>query len=159
MAIELSTMGLSTATIYEDFSATITASPTVDPIFGSSGEVINFVTAELLESPQEPNIIITPGTTSVTISGKHLGTFNDKFTYVSKGSTNNTETPTEVVGIVNMPPNKELYNLDQDGRLTAVRNFLITVTYDNTKTATFTVSQTINNSLEGMRRFMAGYYR
>lgn len=159
MAIKLSTTDLSDATIYEDFSATITASPSVDPIYGSSGETINFVTAELLESPEEPNIIITPGTSSVKITGKHLGTFNDKFTYVSKGSTNNLETPTEVIGIVNMPPNKELYNLNQDSRLTATREFLITVTYDNTNTATFIVSQTVKNSLEGMRRFMASYYR
>ena len=72
-------------------------------------------------------LTITPGTTSVSISGTFNDPFSDSFTYVDKGGTNLVDTPTTVVGVSNVPANKEFYLLDQDTRYYVVVTFTILV--------------------------------
>ena len=131
-------------------NATITAS-------ADEEEIINLVDCVLLGT-SEPELIITPGTTSVTIIGKFADPFLDVFKYVSKGSSDKIEDATVVVGVVNVPPNKELFDLSQDTKLFELKTYRITVTYDDTETEEFTVTQKILNDLEGIRSFMDTYY-
>ena len=72
-------------------------------------------------------LTITPGTTSVSISGTFNDPFSDSFTYVDKGGTNLVDTPTTVIGVSNVPPNKEYYLLDQDTRNYVIVTFTILV--------------------------------
>jgi hypothetical protein len=131
-------------------NATITAS-------ADEEEIINLVDCVLLGT-SEPGLIITPGTTSVTIIGKFADPFLDVFKYVSKGSSDKIEDATVVVGVVNVPPSKELFDLSQDTKLFELKTYRITVTYDDTETEEFAVTQKILNDLEGIRSFMDTYY-
>jgi hypothetical protein len=131
-------------------NATITAS-------ADDGEIINLVDC-VLQGISEPGLSITPGNTSVTIAGKFADPFLDVFKYVSKGSSDKIENATVVVGVVNVPPNKELFDLSQDTKLFELKTYTITVTYDDTETQEFTVTQKILNDLEGIRSFMDTYY-
>ena len=108
-------------------------------------------------------LTITPGTTSVNISGTFDDPFSDSFTYVEKGGTNLVDTPTTVIGVSNMPPNKEYYLLDQDTRNYVIVTFTIEVVVTTTiGGATSTVTQTatlqVNNEWEGIRSFVDTYY-
>ena len=108
-------------------------------------------------------LTITPGTTSVNISGTFDDPFSDSFTYVDKGGTNLVDTPTTVVGVSNLPANKEFYLLDQDTRNYVIVTFTIQVVVTTTiGGATNTVTQTatlqVNNEWEGIRSFVDTYY-
>ena len=108
-------------------------------------------------------LTITPGTTSVNISGTFDDPFSDSFTYVEKGSTNLVETPTTIIGVSNMPANKEYYLLDQDTRNYVIVTFTIlvevTTTIGNTtSTVTKTATLQVNNEWEGIRSFVDTYY-
>ena len=108
-------------------------------------------------------LTITPGTTSVNISGTFDDPFSDSFTYVDKGGTNLVDTPTTVIGVSNMVPNKEFYLLDQDTRNYVIVTFTIQVVVTTTiGGATNTVTQTatlqVNNEWEGIRSFVDTYY-
>ncbi len=108
-------------------------------------------------------LTITPGTTSVNISGTFDDPFSDSFTYVDKGGTNLVDTPTTVIGVSNVPPNKEFYLLDQDTRNYVIVTFTIEVVVTTTiGGATSTVTQTatlqVNNEWEGIRSFVDTYY-
>ena len=109
------------------------------------------------------SLTITPGTTSVNISGTFDDPFSDSFTYVDKGGTNLVDTPTTVVGVSNLPANKEFYLLDQDTRNYVIVTFTIEVVVTTTiGGATNTVTQTatlqVNNEWEGIRSFVDTYY-
>ena len=109
------------------------------------------------------SLTITPGTTSVNISGTFDDPFSDSFTYVDKGGTNLVDTPTTVVGVSNLPANKEFYLLDQDTRNYVIVTFTILVEVTTTiGGATSTVTQTatlqVNNEWEGIRSFVDTYY-
>ena len=77
-------------------------------------------------------LTITPGTTSVNISGTFDDPFSDSFTYVEKGGTNLVDTPTTIIGVSNMPANKEYYLLDQDTRNYVIVTFTIQVVVTTT---------------------------
>jgi hypothetical protein len=135
-----------------DFSVSISIIPDSDIETGLLEEITS-VTAELIGSPDEPNISIISDINSVIISGKHINTFNDQFTYVSKGQSNNTEDPKIAIGIGSMPPGQNLYDLSQDRRQTETRTYLITIN----DTQAIPVTQIVENPLEVMRQFMANY--
>ena len=108
-------------------------------------------------------LTITPGQNQVSISGTFDDPFSDSFTYVEKGSTNNVETPTTIIGVSNMPANKEYYLLDQDTRNYVIVTFTIVVTIfatigNTTSTETFTATLQVNNEWEGIRTFVDTYY-
>ena len=110
-------------------------------------------------------LTITPGTTSVNISGTFNDPFSDSFTYVDKGGTDLVDTPTVVIGVSNVPPNKDFYFLDQDQRWYVLVTFTIQVVETQPLTlggATNTVTRyptlRVKNSWEGIRSFVDTYY-
>jgi len=144
-----------------EFSGVVAASVVVEEGF-TPDKVIEQVSAELL-GLADPEIKITPGESSVAISGRHSTVFLDVFTYVSVGSSNLIEEAKTAVGVAFLPNISNMYDLKQDGALEKIRQFKITVTYYippavNTKlTEEFTVPQTVENGLEAVRQFMANY--
>ena len=102
-------------------------------------------------------LTLTAGVSSCTIVGTFDDPFSDIFTYVSKGSTNNVETPTVVIGVSNMVPNKEYYDLNQDTRAYVILTFNITVVTD-VSTYNETATLQVNNEWEGIRSFVDTYY-
>ena len=109
-------------------------------------------------------LTITPGTSSVSISGTFNDPFSDSFTYVEKGGTDLEDTPTTVVGVSNMPAGKDFYFLDQDQRWYVLVTFTIQVVetapspYTGSNTATFYPTLRVKNSWEGIRSFVDTYY-
>ena len=129
---------------------TVTAS-TDDP----ENETITNVTASV--AGNQPDLVITPSSSSVSITGTLTDPFVDEFTYVEPGESDKTQTPTVVQRIPNMPADKILYNLNQDNTTPYIETFTITVTAD-TGTTTFTLELKINNEYEGIRSFISNYY-
>ena len=109
-------------------------------------------------------LTITPGTSSVSISGTFNDPFSDSFTYVEKGGTDLEDTPTTVVGVSNMPAGKDFYFLDQDQRWYVLVTFTIQVVetapspYTGSNTAIFYPTLRVENSWEGIRSFVDTYY-
>ena len=134
----------------------------------SSPDVCNVtnVTAALQAPANEPDLVITPGTTSVNIGGTIQDPFVDRFTYVDEGRSDLNQTPTTVERIINMPSDKIFFNLDQDNNVYVSRFFDITVQWESGPTgnlvaqtpATFVLELKIYNSWEGIRSFVANYY-
>ena len=129
---------------------TVTAS-TDDPL----NETITNVTASV--AGNQPDLVITPSSSSVSITGTLTDPFVDEFTYVEPGESDKTQTPTVVQRIPNMPADKILYNLNQDNTTPYIETFTITVTAD-TGTTTFGVDLIINTADEGRRSFISNYY-
>lgn len=143
-----------TAITRPDFavSDSITASKSL------ASEVLTNVTATIAG---HPDLVITDGTSSVTIGGELSDPFEDVFTYVDDGESDKTMTPVVVSGIPNVPENKKLYDLAQDMTDPYTITYTVTVSYTKSgspKTATFEVTQDINNEFEGIRSFMDTYY-
>ena len=134
----------------------------------SSPDVCNVtnVTAALQAPANEPDLVITPGTTSVNIGGTLQDPFVDRFTYVDEGRSDLNQTPTTVERIINMPSDKIFFNLDQDNQVYVSRFFLITVRWEagpvgnlvEQTPATFTLELKIYNEWEGIRAFVSNYY-
>ena len=124
------------------------------------------VDAAVQAPDNEPDLIITPGTTSVNIGGTLQDPFVDIFKYVEQNESDNTMTPITVERVVNMPAGKLFYNLDQDGTVYVSRFFDITVQWESGTAgslvaqtpATFVLELKIYNSWEGIRSFVANYY-
>ena len=121
----------------------------------------------VLQAPSvEPDLVITPGTTSVSITGDLQDPFVDVFTYVEQSESDKTMTPIVVERVVNMPADKLMYDLDQDNRVYVSRFFDITVQWEAGTSgnlvaqtpATFVLELKIYNSWEGIRSFVANYY-
>ena len=134
----------------------------------SSPQVCNVtnVDAAVQAPANEPDLVITPGTTSVNIGGTLQDPFVDIFKYVEQNESDNTMTPITVERVVNMPSDKLFYNLDQDGTVYVSRFFDITVQWESGTAgnlvaqtpATFVLELKIYNSWEGIRSFVANYY-
>jgi hypothetical protein len=129
----------------DNFTVTISVIP-------GALEMISSVSGILSGSPVEP-ITVTSGTSSVTISGKHVNTFVDVLTYTEKGETDLTQAPTKVTGIGNMPDKKNLYDIKQDLRKSETRTYVLTVNGSQT----LAITQEVRNPLEVKRKFMANY--
>ena len=121
----------------------------------------------VLQAPSyEPDLVITPGTTSVSITGDLQDPFVDVFTFVEQSESDKTMTPIVVERVVNMPDDKLMYDLDQDNRVYVSRFFDITVQWEAGTSgnlvaqtpATFVLELKIYNSWEGIRSFVANYY-
>ena len=95
-----------------NFAMNETVSATATATAPNVANVTN-VTASL-QSGSEPDLVITDGTTSVNIGGSIQDPFVDEFTYLEQGQTDKVDTPVVVQRVVNMPPNKLMYNLNQD---------------------------------------------
>ena len=124
------------------------------------------VTAAVQAPANEPDLVITSGTTSVNIGGTLQDPFVDRFTYVEQGETDKTMTPITVERVVNMPADKIYYDLDQDNNAYVSRFFDITVQWESGTAgnlvaqtpATFVLELKIYNEWEGIRAFVSNYY-
>ena len=132
-----------------------TMNQTVTASSDDGSDTITNVTASVAGS--QPNLVITPSSSSVSITGTLTDPFVDEFTYIDEGQSDRTQTPVTVQKIVNMPADKVMYNLNQDTTVYATETFTITVTAD-TGTTTFTLELKINNAYEGIRSFISNYY-
>jgi len=121
------------------FSTVITITP-------EAGETIN--TISVTPSAVDNHITITTSTvdSTVTLSGMYFSGFNDNAKYVSKGSSDRLETPTIVNSLDALPPNKDLFEFNQDGAASITIDYLISVKYDSLVTDTATISHTVKNS-------------
>ena len=134
----------------------------------SSPQVCNVtnVDAAVQAPDNEPDLVITPGTTSVNIGGTLQDPFVDIFKYVDQGESDKTQTPTTIERVINMPGEKIYYDLEQDGTVYVSRFFDITVQWEAGTTgnlvaqtpATFVLELKIYNEWEGIRAFVSNYY-
>ena len=132
-----------------------TMNQTVTASSDDGSDTITNVTASVAGS--QPNLVITPSSSSVSITGTLTDPFVDEFTYIDEGQSDKTQTPVTVQKIVNMPADKLMYNLNQDTTVYATETFTITVTAD-TGTTVFTLELKIYNEWEGIRSFISNYY-
>ena len=124
------------------------------------------VTAAVQAPANEPDLVITDGTTSVNIGGTLQDPFVDRFTYVDEGRSDLNQTPTTVERIINMPSDKIFFDLDQDNNAYVSRFFDITVQWEAGTSgnlvaqtpATFVLELKIYNEWEGIRAFVSNYY-
>jgi hypothetical protein len=138
-----------------NFSNTISAS-------GDAGETIISVTASLVGDPLEPTVSFNNTATSSTLSGQFKNGFTDIFQYVSKGSSTAIEIPTVVVGQENVPPDQDLFDLNQDKNQFINRTISVTVAYEDLGTPgtyTATLTQSVFNNLDAMKEFMGNYFK
>ena len=142
-----------TYTINETINATCTV---------AAGQACNVTNVTATVDGTEPNLVITPNTTSVTITGSFADPFSDSFTYVDEGQTDLTQTPITVEGADNLPADKIFFDLDQDMTAYTTKTFTVTVSYDLINVAqtpeTFTLTMKINNEWEGIRSVVDNYY-
>lgn len=156
ITLTISPSGDDPETEIEDTSRTLRiVNATITAASDDVMEIIESVTATIEEN--EPGVIITGGTMSVSIVGTYVDPFEDSFTYVERGSSNLIEEPKIVIGVENMPSNKDFYNLTQDTREESIRHYRVTVITD-LATQQFLVTHAIYNEWEGMRSFVANYY-
>ena len=155
IALTISPSGSNPLTQIQDTNRILrTVNATITAVTDDILETITSVTATQQQNEQ---VIITGGTTSVSISGTYIDPFIDSFTYVERESNNLLGSPITIIGTANVPPNKYLYNLSQDTRENSIRTYTVTVT-TNLTTQQFVVTHSINNEYEGIRSFMANYY-
>lgn len=109
-----------------------------------------------------PDMTVTGGVDTVTFSGLVSDPFEDSFLYVDKGKSDKTDTVKTVIGVSNVPENKELFDLDQDVTTYYENTITFQVTYENADGDTVeedvTMGYTIFNEYEGIRGFMDTYY-
>ena len=132
----------------------------------ASPNVCNVTNVTASVQGNQPDLVITPGSTSVSITGTLEDPFIDEFTYVEEGQSDKTSTPVTVQRIANMPADKVMYNLNQDGTNFTTEYFDVTVQWESGPTgnltaqtpATFTLELKIYNEWEGIRSFISNYY-
>ena len=96
---------------------------------------------------------------TVTWSGMYVSGFHDNAKYVNKGSSDLIETPTTVNSLDAIPPNKDLFQFNQDGVASIAVSYVIEVKYDSQTIDTETVTQTIRNSTSLGYNILNNYYR
>ena len=149
-----------------NFAMNQTVSASATPTAPATDANVTNVTASVAGT--QPNLVITPGTTSVNIGGTLQDPFLDQFTYVEKGTDASLypKTPVTVTKLSNMPSGKLMYNLEQDNTTPYIETFTITVNWEQGPAGnlvaqtpvTFTLELKINNAYEGIRSFISNYY-
>ena len=131
-----------------------------------AGQVANVTNVTASVVGTQPNLVITPASTSVSITGDIEDPFLDQFTYVEQGESDKTQTPVTVERIPNMPADKLMYNLNQDGTAFTTETFNVTVQWESgpvgnltaQSPVSFTLELKIYNEWEGIRSFISNYY-
>jgi hypothetical protein len=122
----------------------------------ADSETISSISGVLLGRSEQVNIVATADDT-LSISGTYADPFDDKFTFISKGSSDKKETPSIISGISNVPANKDLFKVEQDTTEKRTKTYLITVQHDSEQT-TFEITHDIENEFAGIYSFMSTYY-
>ena len=149
-----------------NFAMNQTVSASATPTAPATDANVTNVTASVTGT--QPNLVITPGTTSVNIGGTLQDPFEDQFTYVEKGTDDSLypKIPVTVTKVDNMPSDKLLYDLNQDNTSPYIETFTVTVQWEQgtagnlvaQSPVTFTLELKINNAYEGIRSFISNYY-
>ena len=149
-----------------NFAMNQTVSASATPTAPATDANVTNVTASVAGT--QPNLVITPGTTSVNIGGTLQDPFVDQFTYVEKGTDDSLypKIPVTVTKVDNMPSDKLLYDLNQDNTTPYIETFTVTVQWEQGTAGnlvaqtpvTFTLELKINNEYEGIRSFISNYY-
>ena len=149
-----------------NFAMNQTVSASATPTAPATDANVTNVTASVAGT--QPNLVITPGTTSVNIGGTLQDPFEDQFTYVEKGTDDSLypKVPVTVTKVDNMPSDKLLYDLNQDNTSPYIETFTVTVQWEQGTAGnlvaqtpvTFTLELKINNEYEGIRSFISNYY-
>jgi len=132
----------------------------------ASPNVCNVTNVTATVAGTQPDLVITPGSTSVSITGSIEDPFVDEFTYIEQGESDKTQSPVTVQRLVNMPSDKLFYDLNQDNTNFTTEIFNITVQWESGTAgnlvaqtpATFTLELKIYNEWEGIRSFVSNYY-
>ena len=140
---------------------TITAACSV-----AAPNVCNVTNVTATVQGNQPDLVITPGSTSVSITGSIEDPFVDEFKYVEQGESDKSSTPVTVQRLVNMPPDKVMFDLNQDNTSYTTETFIVTVQWESGPAgnltaqtpATFTLELKIYNEWEGIRSFISNYY-
>jgi len=122
----------------------------------ADSETISSISGVLLGVSEQVNIVATADDT-LSISGTYADPFDDKFTFISKGSSDKKETPSIISGVSNVPANKDLFKVEQDTTEKRTKTYLITVQHDTEQT-TFEITHDIENEFAGIYFFMSTYY-
>ena len=149
-----------------NFAMNQTVSASATPTAPATDANVTNVTASVAGT--QPNLVITPGTTSVNIGGTLQDPLVDQFTYVEKGTDDSLypKIPVTVTKVDNMPSDKLLYDLNQDNTSPYIETFTVTVQWEQGTAGnlvaqtpvTFTLELKINNEYEGIRSFISNYY-
>ena len=131
-----------------------------------AGQVANVTNVTATVAGTQPDLVITPGSTSVSITGSIEDPFIDEFKYVEQGESDKSSTPVTVQRLVNMPPDKVMFDLNQDNTSYTTETFTVTVQWESGPAgnltaqapATFTLELKIYNEWEGIRSFISNYY-
>ena len=132
----------------------------------ASPNVCNVTNVTASVQGNQPDLVITPGSTSVSITGSIEDPFVDEFKYVEQGESDKSSTPVTVQRLVNMPPDKVMFDLNQDNTSYTTETFIVTVQWESGPAgnltaqtpATFTLELKIYNEWEGIRSFISNYY-
>ena len=132
----------------------------------ASPNVANVTNVTATVQGNQPDLVITPGSTSVSITGSIEDPFVDEFKYVEQGESDKSSTPVTVQRLVNMPPDKVMFDLNQDNTSYTTETFIVTVQWESgpagnlaaQTAATFTLELKIYNEWEGIRSFISNYY-
>ena len=132
----------------------------------TSPDICNVTNVTATVQGTQPNLVITPGSTSESITGSIEDPFVDEFTYIEQGESDKTQSPVTVQRLVNMPSDKLFYDLNQDNTNFTTEIFNITVQWESGTAgnlvaqtpATFTLELKIYNEWEGIRSFVSNYY-
>ncbi len=132
----------------------------------ASPNVCNVTNVTASVQGNQPDLVITPGSTSVSITGSIEDPFIDEFKYVEQGESDKSSTPVTVQRLVNMPPDKVMFDLNQDNTSYTTETFTVTVQWESGPAgnltaqapATFTLELKIYNEWEGIRSFVSNYY-
>ena len=131
-----------------------------------AGQVANVTNVTASVVGTQPSLVITSGSTSVSITGSIEDPFVDEFTYIEQGESDKTQSPVTVQRLVNMPSDKLFYDLNQDNTNFTTEIFNIKVQWESGTAgnlvaqtpATFTLELKIYNEWEGIRSFVSNYY-
>ena len=132
----------------------------------ASPNVCNVTNVTASVQGNQPDLVITPGSTSVSITGSIEDPFVDEFKYVEQGESDKSSTPVTVERLVNMPPDKVMFDLNQDNTSYTTETFTVTVQWESGPAgnltaqtpAVFTLELKIYNEWEGIRSFISNYY-
>jgi hypothetical protein len=111
---------------------------------------------------EQEAIVLEISNTGFTITGKYIAGWQDVFTYVEANESDQTDTPKTAIDIPNMPPDKNLYDLNQDKKQSIFVDYNVTVVYEDEETfqeetLEGTLTHQVDNDLEAMRLFMDNY--
>lgn len=147
---------------FETFNTTITFSASSEGIDPETGDPIviegTVFSANCVKNFVDEEILVANGVSSVTISGKHTTAFAlDEVKYVEKGSSDKLQIPSIVYNFIDVPPDKDLFEVNQDPADGVTRTYTVDVS-TSVGAQTFVFSQFVDNDVTVGYNFLQDYY-